>query len=71
MTVHDCIKEYKEMGERVFGHPRPPGLGPIPTPWYKFDARNLASVIHDVSQHYGEVSNGDTQYRAPEELCKT
>jgi hypothetical protein len=73
MTVNDCIKEYKNMGSRVFGHPRLP-LGPVLTPWHKFNAGDLEKVIHDVTRHHSETADeieGGVQYPSHEDLCKT
>lgn len=74
MTVNDCVEEYKRMGRRVFGHPRPPGLGPIPPPWHKFEAGDLEKVIQDVTRHHSESAQeteGGVQYPSHEDLCKT
>ncbi len=74
MTVHDCIEEYKKMGRRVFGDPRPPGLGPIPTPWHKFDATDLEKVIQKVTECHGEKieqTEDGVLYPSHEDLCKT
>jgi hypothetical protein len=72
MTVCDCIKEYKELGEKVFGHPRPPGVASIVT--LKFDADDLKKAIRDVAKRHGETMEdeySEVQYLSHEDLCKT
>jgi len=74
MTVRDCIKEYENLGEKVFGHPRPPGLATILTPWHKFDANNLKEAIRDVTIRHGEKmedERNEVLYPSHEDLCKT
>ena len=71
MSVHDCIIEYEKMGRRVFGNPRPPGIGPIPTPWHKFDADSLEKVIGNVISRHGEEPGDEVRYPSHEDLCKT
>jgi len=79
MTVGDCIKEYEEMGEKIFGHPRPPGPATVLMPWHKFDADNLKRAITNVMDRHNE--DGATKKRADgtdivpfpshPDLCKT
>jgi len=74
MTVHDCIREYEKLGEKIFGHPRPPGPATALTPWHKFDANNLKEAILDVTRRHGEKKedeNSEVLYRSREDLCKT
>lgn len=72
MTVCDCIKEYEELGEKVFGHPRPPGLATILT--HKFDADDLKKAICDVTKRHGDTTedeDSEVQYPSHDDLCKT
>lgn len=74
MSVYDCIREYENMGKKVFGNPRPPGIGPIPTPWHKFDATNLEKVIREVTIRHAErveEADGNAMYPSHDDLCKT
>lgn len=74
MSVHDCISEYKNMGRKVFGNPRPPGIGPIPPLWHKFDADSLEKVIGNVISRHGErldESGSKVRYPSHDDLCKT
>jgi len=68
MTVHDCIREYRKLGEAVFGHPRLPGAKYA---WYKFSAERLEEVILDVATRHGETQSGNVMYPSSEQLCKT
>jgi hypothetical protein len=72
MTVADCIKEYEQLGEKVFGHPRPPGVASIVT--HKFDADDLKKAISEVTTRHGERmedENSEVQFPSHEDLCKT
>ena len=62
------------MGRKVFGNPRPPGIGPIPTPWHKFDADSLEKAIGNVISRHGErldELDGEVRYPSHDDLCKT
>lgn len=56
MTVHDCINEYKILGDKIFGHPRPCSWFGIL--WPKYSSDSLKSVINEAT---GRHSN--TGYR--------
>ena len=68
MTVDDCIKEYKTLGAKVFGHPRPLAKGAIM--WHKFDCRTLEAAIKDVTQRYSELGQFRGLYTMDEDVCK-
>jgi hypothetical protein len=49
-------------------------LGPVLTPWHKFNASDLEKVIYDVTRHHSETVDeieGGVQYPSHEDLCKT
>jgi hypothetical protein len=72
MTVCDCIKEYEELGEKVFGHPRLPGFATFLT--HKFDADDLKKAICGVTKRHGDATedeDNEVQYPSHEDLCKT
>ena len=48
MTVFDCLEEYRTLGDRVFGNPRPiHKMKPLPDAvgWDKFSAETLEEVF--------------------------
>ena len=47
MTVHDCINEYKILGDKIFGHPRPCSWFGIL--WPKYSSGSLKRVINEAS----------------------
>ena len=68
MTADDCIKEYKTLGAKVFGKPRPLAQGAIL--WHKFDCRTLETAIRDVIQRYSEPGPSGELYTMHEDVCK-
>ncbi|KAM0794634.1 acyl transferase/acyl hydrolase/lysophospholipase [Usnea florida] len=67
MTVHDCINEYKILGDKIFGHPRPCSWGGILWPKYSSDALKRV-VIEATARHnstgyrlYYEIEDGLSQ----------
>ncbi len=72
MTVDDCIKEYKTLGERIFGHPRPMTIGGLP--WNRFSAKVLENVIRDVTSRHNKPSdtfgNHYGMERGDEDMCQ-
>ena len=68
MSVDDCIKEYKMLGARVFGNPRPLAKGAIL--WHKFDHRTLEAVIKDVTERYSEPGQFGGLYPMDEDVCR-
>lgn len=68
MTVDDCIKEYKALGGKVFGNPRPLAKGAIL--WHKFDYRILEAAIKDVTQRYSELGDFGGLYAMNEDVCR-
>lgn len=70
MTVDDCIHEYKSLGERIFGHPRPLAKGAIL--WHKFSAQVLEKVIQDVTAKHNHNETDDfPTFPSDEDLCST
>ena len=52
MPIDECIKEYEDLGQMVFGRPRPPILNRIQP---KFDHKNLTDAIDGVCSRHGEA----------------
>ncbi|KAL8670970.1 MAG: hypothetical protein Q9168_004518 [Polycauliona sp. 1 TL-2023] len=70
MTVDDCINEYKTLGQRIFGNPRPFAFGAVM--WHKFDYRVLEEVIKNVTRRHSEKSDVDVlDFPSHEDLCRT
>lgn len=70
MTVDDCITEYKTLGQKVFGNPRPLAFGAIM--WHKFDHRVLRDVIQTVTTRHKEKSEEyELDFPSDEDLCRT
>ena len=70
MTVDDCIIEYKTLGEKMFGHPRPLAKGAII--WHKFNYRTFEAVIKDVTSRRSEKAEYNTvSFSWDEDLCRT
>ena len=60
MTVPDCIQEYRNLGQKVFGKPRffttiNFGVGKM----YKYKAARLENVFKDVTKRRNEQPDGD------------
>ena len=68
MTVDDCIEEYKVLGAKVFGNPRPLAKGAIL--WHKFDYRTLEAAIKDVTARYSEPDKFEALYAMDEDVCR-
>ncbi|KAM0794622.1 acyl transferase/acyl hydrolase/lysophospholipase [Usnea florida] len=68
MSVDDCIKEYKALGAKVFGNPRPLAKGAIL--WHKFDCRTLEAAIIDVTQRHCQPGDFGDYYPMDEDVCK-
>ena len=68
MTVEECIQEYKTLGAKVFGNPRPLAKGAVL--WHKFDHRTLEAVIQDVTQRYSEPGESGRVYAMDEDVCR-
>lgn len=57
MTVADCLDEYENLGQRVFGKPRLISQRNVPiVPWPKYSARGLEKVFRDVTRRRCEAS---------------
>ncbi|KAL8861451.1 MAG: hypothetical protein Q9178_002325 [Gyalolechia marmorata] len=70
MTVDDCINEYKTLGQKVFGNPRPLVFGALV--WHKFNYQVLEDVIKSVTRRHSEKSEVDIlQFPSDEDLCRT
>ena len=70
MTVHDCINEYKILGDKIFGHPRPFSWGGVLWPKYSSDA--LKRVVNEAAARHSstgyrlnyEIEDGLSQWFA-------
>jgi len=74
MTIDDCIDEYANMGERIFGNPRTFSLrGPIPWTREKYDEKKLEAVIKDVvkRRHWNVDRVEDSMYPSTPDRCRT
>lgn len=51
MSVDDCISEYEQLGERIFGHPRWFHVrSPLFWPRDKYNHKALETIIRDLVQ---------------------
>lgn len=69
MSVDECIEEYKSLGQRVFGHPRPLSLKGLI--WHKYNHKVLEEVVRSVTARYKEESEFEVGFPSAEELCRT
>lgn len=70
MTVDDCIAEYKTLGQKIFGNPRPLAFGAIM--WHKFDHRVLQDVIEDVTARHSDRSEEfERNFPSDKDLSRT
>ncbi|KAL8777174.1 MAG: hypothetical protein Q9213_007975 [Squamulea squamosa] len=70
MTVDDCINEYRILGQKVFGNPRPLALGAVM--WHKFNYRVLEEAIKSVTRRHSEKNEEDMlHFPSDEDLCRT
>ena len=56
MTVKDCLAEYRDMSNLIFGNPRwisQRNIGIVP--WYKYDAQAMSAAFEKVTNRRGEV----------------
>ena len=68
MTVDECIKEYKTLGAKVFGNPRPLAKGAVL--WHKFNCSHFEDVIKDVTERCSEPGEFGGRYAMDEDLCR-
>ena len=71
MTVDECIREYKVLGDKIFGHPRPIPTGGLL--WHRLDRKVFEKVIRDVTARYGERSRFESHYamdRMDQDMCQ-
>lgn len=75
MTVLDCILEYKNLGEEIFGKPRfwTELHFPIGIHRTKYDANNLKRVFEDVTKRRIEETGQILPATFPSEryMCRT
>ncbi|KAF7865472.1 hypothetical protein EAF04_006447 [Stromatinia cepivora] len=74
MSIDDCIQEYENLGEKIFGQPRKLSMrGPIPWNREKYDHRKLEEVIKDVVKRraWKKDQITDSVYPSNPERCRT
>ena len=75
MSVENCIKEYKTLGEDIFGRPRWASIrGPIPWPRDKYDAKAIQKAVENVVKKRmspGQRKAGAGNFNSPPGLCRT
>ena len=67
MTVHDCINEYKILGDKIFGHPRPCSWFGIL--WPKYSSDSLRRVINEAAGRHSSTVRS-LRYEIEEELAQ-
>ncbi|TGO46071.1 hypothetical protein BOTNAR_0616g00060 [Botryotinia narcissicola] len=74
MNSDDCIQEYENLGENIFGQPRKLSMrGPIPWNREKYDHRKLEQSIKDVVKRrdWKEDQIADSMYPSNKDRCRT
>ncbi|KAF7853605.1 uncharacterized protein EAF02_011910 [Botrytis sinoallii] len=74
MNSDDCIQEYENLGEKIFGQPRKLSMrGPIPWNREKYDHRKLEESIKDVLKRrdWKEDQIADSIYPSNKDRCRT
>ncbi|KAF7948672.1 hypothetical protein EAE96_007867 [Botrytis aclada] len=74
MNSDDCIQEYENLGEKIFGQPRKLSMrGPIPWNREKYDHRKLEESIKDVVKRrdWKEDQIADSMYPSNKDRCRT
>lgn len=66
MNVEECLTEYRNLGESVFGHPRPLAFGAMLM--HKYSSKNLEAVIQDVTRRRSEPCEFETDNAMDEHL---
>ena len=72
MSVQECLEQYKEMGETVFGHPRLISRGGIPRE--TFDGKGLKGCIQNLTNNripHGCMLDEFGNFPSPEDLART
>lgn len=76
MSVADCLHEYENLAEQVFGYPRPlhhAGQLGILFRKNKYSTTRLENAIKDVMRRRGEIAHDHDdamQFRTPRGLCR-
>lgn len=66
MTVRDCLQEYEEMSNLVFGKPRPISQRNVGfVTWPKYDAKAMSNAFKEVTRRRGEKLDGSTDTHPP------
>lgn len=75
MSVDACIREYENVGDQIFGHPRLLSIrGPIPFPRNKHSGKSIQEAIDKVVKRHTTVEQrgmyGGAYYDTPPGLCR-
>jgi hypothetical protein len=72
MNVDDCIEEYINFSEKIFGHPRIFSLrGPIWWPRPKYDHKRLEEAVQDVVFRRLRPKGQNTSLASNDQMCRT
>ena len=76
MTVLECIKEYENLGSKIFGKPRflTRLQFPIVTDRAKYDAEKLKDIFQDVTRKRDQLTkevHRNTRFPSERDLCRT
>jgi len=75
MNVDDCLLEYRDMGQRVFGKPRIFSIrGPIPFPRERYSEKKLRAVMEEVIKRRATIPHsnmGNHMFKSSEDRCRT
>jgi hypothetical protein len=76
MTVLDCIKEYENLGGKIFGKPRflTELHFPFITTRAKYDATKLKVIFEDVTRKRDQLTkevHRNTKFPSERDLCRT
>ncbi|MCJ1385543.1 hypothetical protein MMC17_008666 [Xylographa soralifera] len=73
MPIDQCLREYMNMSQIVFGRPRQRLLHTYALPRFKYDSRNLTRCVQGLVEQYGgrHQSGNGASFASGEDLCKT
>ena len=73
MSVYDCLREYENMSDQIFGKPRLLSQRTIGTPWHKYSAEAMENAIKEVAARRCERSQriNDVHFPSSPSMCKT
>jgi hypothetical protein len=75
MGIDECLKEYEDLGGRIFNNPRWASIrGPIPALRDKYDGAQLQRIIEEVVARRlppKQLKVGGGNFNCAKELCRT